>query len=263
MKGNRKELPMKNGVKFRKMWVILLITAAVFSVHLQAHAAVKLNKIKLTLVKGQTETLKVKGTSRSVKWSSGKKSVATVSSKGKVTAKKAGTAVIKAKVGSKTYSCKVTVKAKLDLANYRNKTVKATANAIGGIAARKDASYIWSFRPFATSGSKRNAYDNNNILIFKSDGSGTTIQFVENSYNKNLYVHGVKLLGQSRSSVTKKLKAKGFTAGGAMNLYSSIPGCSELQYFFKGREQISLYYTSGGKIKRFRYYPWGSNGTNG
>ena len=72
-------------------------------------ASVKLNKSKLTMIKGQTYTLKISGTKKKVKWSSSKKSVATVSSKGKVTAKKKGTATISAKIGSKTYKCKITV----------------------------------------------------------------------------------------------------------------------------------------------------------
>lgn len=254
---------MRISAKVGKIWMILLITAAVFFLQLQAHAAVNISRTKLTLVKGQAATLKVKGASGSVKWTSSRKAVATVSSKGRVTAKKGGTAVIKALTGGKTYSCRVTVKAKLDLANYRNKTVKATANAIGGISQRSDASHVWSFRPFVSSGSGRKLYDNKNILIFRADGSNQTVHFVENSFNKNLYVHGVKLLGQGKLSVTRKLKAKGFSAGGVMDLYQTIPGCSYLQYFFRGNEQISLYYTAGGKVARFRYYPWGSNGTNG
>ena len=73
-------------------------------------ATVKLNKKKLTLEVGKSETLKITGTKSKITWSSSNKSVATVSTKGKVTAKKAGKATITAKVGTKKYSCTVTVK---------------------------------------------------------------------------------------------------------------------------------------------------------
>ena len=53
-------------------------------------ATVKLNKKKLTLEVGKSETLKLTGTKSKITWSSSNKSVATVSTKGKVTAKKAG-----------------------------------------------------------------------------------------------------------------------------------------------------------------------------
>lgn len=72
-------------------------------------AATKINKKKVTLIKGQTTSLKITGTKKKIKWSSNKKSVATVSSKGKVTAKKKGTAIITAKVGNKKYTCDVSV----------------------------------------------------------------------------------------------------------------------------------------------------------
>lgn len=75
----------------------------------QASAAVKISKKSVTLIKGQSVTLKVTGTKSKAKWSSSKKSIATVSSKGKVVAKKKGTATITAKIGKKKYTCKVKV----------------------------------------------------------------------------------------------------------------------------------------------------------
>jgi len=83
-------------------------------------ATMKLNKTKLSMLTGETETLKVSG-AKSVKWSSSNKNVATVNSKGEVTAVFSGTATITAKAGKKTYKCKVTVAAfkgeKLELEN--------------------------------------------------------------------------------------------------------------------------------------------------
>lgn len=77
----------------------------------QVYAAkIKISSKKVTLIKGQSKTLKVKGTKKRARWSSSKKSVASVSKKGKVTAKKKGTATITAKIGRKKYKCKVKVR---------------------------------------------------------------------------------------------------------------------------------------------------------
>ncbi len=84
----------------------------------------RLNATKATLTVGGSTQLKMYGVSK-VTWSTSNKSVATVTSKGKVTAKKAGSATITAKVGKKKYTCKVTVKAKL---NATSKTLKEGEN---------------------------------------------------------------------------------------------------------------------------------------
>lgn len=75
----------------------------------QVEAAVKLNKKSVTLIKGQSTTLKITGTKKKAKWSTNKKSVVTVSQNGKIVAKKKGTATITAKIGKKKYTCKVSV----------------------------------------------------------------------------------------------------------------------------------------------------------
>lgn len=79
-----------------------------------------LNETKKSLVTGSTTQLKVLGASKAT-WKSSSTKVATVSKTGKVTAKTAGTAKITAKVGKKTYTCTITVKAKL---NATSKTLK-------------------------------------------------------------------------------------------------------------------------------------------
>ena len=65
-------------------------------------AAPKLNRTKVTLLKGEKTTLKVTGTRQKVAWRSSKKSVATVNSKGQVVAKNKGSATIYAKVSKKS-----------------------------------------------------------------------------------------------------------------------------------------------------------------
>lgn len=72
-------------------------------------ATVSLNKSKLSLVVGNSYTLKVKGSSKKVKWMVANSNIASVSSKGKVTALKAGKTDIYAYVGNKIYICKLTV----------------------------------------------------------------------------------------------------------------------------------------------------------
>lgn len=85
----------------------LVFTMALGSVSVSA--APKLNRTKVTLLKGEKATLKVTGTRQKVTWSSSKKSVATVNSKGQVVAKNKGSATILAKVSKKTYKCVVKV----------------------------------------------------------------------------------------------------------------------------------------------------------
>lgn len=107
---------MKKSRKFL-FSLVLVMAFAIASPNILARqattveAAVKLNKSKVTLIKGQTATLSIKGTKKKVSWSSNNRNVATVSTKGKVTAKKKGTATITAKVGTKKYKCTVKVEA--------------------------------------------------------------------------------------------------------------------------------------------------------
>ena len=75
----------------------------------QVEAAVKITSKELTLIKGQSATLKITGTKNKIKWSTSDKKIATVTSKGKITAKKKGVATITAKSGNKNYKCKLTV----------------------------------------------------------------------------------------------------------------------------------------------------------
>lgn len=74
-------------------------------------ATPKLNKTKVSLVKGQKLTLKVLSCKENVKWHSSNAKVVSVTSTGKLTAKKKGTATITAKIGRKTLKCKVSVDA--------------------------------------------------------------------------------------------------------------------------------------------------------
>ena len=100
---------MKKGRKrFYLFAFLLLLTLAVTT---QASTKVKINKKTITLIKGQTATLKIVGTKERIKWTSSKKSVATVSKRGKVKARKKGTARIIAKAGKRRYTCKIKVEA--------------------------------------------------------------------------------------------------------------------------------------------------------
>lgn len=79
-------------------------------------STIKLNKTKLTLVKGNSETLKVTISSsnvnnETVEWKSSNTNVVTVDKNGKITAKTIGTAIITAKTkDGKKADCKVTIR---------------------------------------------------------------------------------------------------------------------------------------------------------
>ena len=96
--------------KLRKLFIFfVMILSFCMAVPTNSQAAVKLNKKSVTLLTGQSTSLKIIGTKKKVKWSTSKKAIATVTQSGKVTAKKKGTSIITAKIGSKKYTCKVTV----------------------------------------------------------------------------------------------------------------------------------------------------------
>ena len=77
--------------KKKKILSLLIVLTLVFTlipVNVQATSNIKLNKTRLTLYVGSTETLVVTGTTEKVTWKSSNKKVATVNENGKITAKK-------------------------------------------------------------------------------------------------------------------------------------------------------------------------------
>ena len=125
--------------KKRKLFCFLLSLSLIFTMtfgSVSVSAAPKLNKTKVTLLKGEKTTLKVTGTKQKVTWSSSKKSVATVNSKGQVVAKNKGSATILAKVSKKTYKCVVKVetpklsKTSLTLTEKKSYAIKLTGTTV-------------------------------------------------------------------------------------------------------------------------------------
>lgn len=94
--------------KSKKIVSVLLMMILVIAMAVPTFAAPKISKKSVTMIKGQSVTIKVTGYKGKVKWSSSKSSVATVKN-GKITAKKAGTAKITATAGKKKLSCTVKV----------------------------------------------------------------------------------------------------------------------------------------------------------
>lgn len=96
--------------KFLIFFTLIVAFVTVGFMPLQANAAgkVALNKSKLVLEMGTTQTLKVKNTKKNVKWSTSDKKIVKVK-KGVLTPVSVGTATVTAKVSGKRYTCKVTV----------------------------------------------------------------------------------------------------------------------------------------------------------
>lgn len=94
-----------------KMFLILLLLVMVCVAvpQQQASAAVKLNRKKVSVIKGESFQLRIKGTKKKAKWSSTSTGVATVDKNGNVTGKNIGTTTVIAKVNKKQYICTVKV----------------------------------------------------------------------------------------------------------------------------------------------------------
>lgn len=88
--------------------VFAFITVAFMPLTANAAGNVKLNKSKLVLEMGSTDTLAVKNTTKNVKWSSSNKKIVKVK-KGTLTPVSVGTATVTARVDGKKLTCKVTV----------------------------------------------------------------------------------------------------------------------------------------------------------
>lgn len=125
--------------KKKNLLCFMLLISLVFTMafgSVTVSAAPKLNRTKVTLLKGEKTTLKVTGTRQKVAWRSSKKSVATVNSKGQVVAKNKGSATIYAKVSKKTYKCVVKVetpklsRTSLTLTEKNSSAIKLTGTTV-------------------------------------------------------------------------------------------------------------------------------------
>lgn len=108
---------MKSTIK--KFLFMLTLVTLLFAMPATVYAKPKINKKKIELVVGEKTKLKISGTKKKVRWSSSKNKVAIVNKKGVVTAKKKGKATITAKVGNKKIKCKVVVKDKKTVDNFK------------------------------------------------------------------------------------------------------------------------------------------------
>lgn len=89
----------------------------------------KINKSKITLVKGKSYALKVTGTSEKISWKSTNTKVVTVSEKGKIKAVGKGTAKVYTTVRGKKLTCTVTV----HVHSYEAKVTKAATCTTDGV----------------------------------------------------------------------------------------------------------------------------------
>lgn len=182
--------------KFIKMFssLMLALMIAVSAVIIPSSAAsVKLNKKSITLITGNSTTLKLTGTKKSVKWSSMDSAIASVSSKGKVTAKSTGSTYIVAKVGKTSYKCKVKVingkitVGKSDVYIKSNETVNVKIKALGGhsIAAESMNENI------ATVSFKGSKWKDDiiNLKITGIYAGETTVKVYSKKYPKSVYAY--------------------------------------------------------------------------
>lgn len=104
------------GVYMKRYFSIFLVLSMFITLFLPNQyanaASIKLSKNNITILEGDTTSIKIIGTNSSVLWSSDNKYIASVNSKGVITGKGIGFTYIKAKVNSKYYRCKVTVNKK-------------------------------------------------------------------------------------------------------------------------------------------------------
>ncbi len=96
--------------KFIVFFTLIIAFVAVVCMPFESEAAgkVKLNKTKMVLEMGTTETLTVSNTTKKVKWSTSDKKIVQVKA-GVLTPVSVGTATVTAKVAGNKYTCKVTV----------------------------------------------------------------------------------------------------------------------------------------------------------
>ena len=120
-----------------------------------------LSQTSLSLVAGESTTIKVSGIDGAVTWSTSDKKVATVSQKGKVTARSKGKAVIIAKVAGKKLKCKVTVTA-APMTEYWSKESAAAKSLVDYVTKVTDASDKANFIPVK-----------DRIAVFDMDGTLT------------------------------------------------------------------------------------------
>ena len=127
MRGERKMCENRKivSLKLKKVFLVILTLAVISMLPMQALAAKKMNKSKVSLAIGQQYQLKVTGTKKRAKWSSSNKKVVSVTSNGRIRARKAGKCTITAKERGKKNKCVVTVKkAAVKKATVKKKEVK-------------------------------------------------------------------------------------------------------------------------------------------
>ena len=218
------------------------VTAKTISV-----TAVELDKKDLTLIEGDTETLKATvspadATNPEVTWESDKTDIATVDSDGKVTAVKAGTATITVSTddGAKTATCKITVQASnipvtgislnlttLQLTAGNSQTLTATVQPAN--ATNKNITWGSSKPSVATVDSNGKitavAPGNTQIIVTTEDGNHRAICNVVvpepiNQFEKDGIFYVAKSKGSTDVLVTNKKYGVHHPDGSADNSYS-------------------------------------------
>lgn len=212
----------------RKMILLTMLFAIVMMgmIHTEVKAAgaVKLDKTKVVLEKGTTQTLTVKNTASKVKWSTSDKNVVKVKD-GELTPVKVGMAKVTAKVNGKEYTCRVTV------ADYTGMSVEQKAVV----------SYALQY--------VGNRYSYGGSSLTKgTDCSGFTMAVYKE--------FGYKLTHNSNAQLkeTKKVSMKNIKPGDIIFYGSSKSNCNHVALYI-GNEKVvhASTYSTGITVSDYKY----------
>lgn len=196
--------------KYRTAFLTLILGLLLCLPSKQAFAigkAVYLESTSVTMYAGGTKQLQMYVGAAPISasgWSSSNKKVATVSKKGVVTAKKTGKATITCKTGfGFNLSCKITVKKKMEISGYLNKSYKKLAKKA------PEATYQNAYMDPAGVGNVYVFQTSHGIApFFRYDQKTQKISFVQiSSTGKDERQNRFTIYGASLGMTTKQVKA--------------------------------------------------------
>ena len=169
------------GKKIKYIGFLIMILCIMMSTPVMAAKKPRLNKTKINLFIGSSQTLTVRNAKVKVRWRSSNSAIASVNSRGKVKARRTGTCIITANVSGKKLRCKVAVKSALEVSRTditigNSGGINVLLRANGHLRYTISNSSIVSCRWGEWSGAKIPLY-------VTGKRNGTTYITISNSYN--------------------------------------------------------------------------------